>query len=84
MKCRFCNQSEPVRKHGKSRAGFSRFRCTVCKRTFQSSYSYEACKPGVKEQIISMAIGKSGVREIGRILHITNNTVLKTIKDSKI
>jgi transposase-like protein len=82
VKCRFCNQTDPVRKHGIGNGGLPRFRCLSCKRTFQLEYRYQACKPGVKEKIIDMAMNSSGVRETGRVLNIAYNTVLNTLKNS--
>ena len=82
VKCRFCEKIEPVRKHGKGVAGYQRFRCLDCKRTFQLEYAYEAYSPGVKDKIIEMAINSSGVRETGRVLNIAYNTVLTTLKKS--
>ena len=80
--CRFCHQIEPVRKHGKGIAGFQRYRCLDCKRTFQVDYSYEAYKPGVKNMIVEMAMNSSGVRETSRVLKVGYNTVLRTLKNS--
>ena len=82
VNCRFCNQTESVRKHGFGNAGFQRFRCLHCKRSFQLDYGYEAYKPGVKEQIVEMAMNSSGVRETGRVLKVGYNTVLRTLKKS--
>ena len=82
VNCRFCNETNPVRKHGIGSAGFQRFRCLDCKRSFQLDYAYEAYKPGIKEQIINMAINSSGVRETGRVLKVGYNTVLRTLKKS--
>ena len=82
VNCRFCNQTKSVRKHGTGSAGFQRFRCLDCKRTFQLDYAYEANKPGVKEKIVEMAMNSSGVRETGRVLNIGYNTVLRTLKNS--
>ncbi|GAD74070.1 putative transposase [Vibrio azureus NBRC 104587] len=80
VNCRFCNQSEPVRKHGIGAAGFQRFRCLDCKRSFQLDYAYEAYKPWVKEQIVDMAMNSSGDRETARVLKVGYNTVLRTLK----
>ena len=80
VNCRFCHQSEFVRKHGFGSAGFQHFRCLNCKRSFQLNYSYEAYRPGVKEKIVDMAMNSSGVRETGRVLKVGYNTVLRTLK----
>ncbi|OLQ80639.1 hypothetical protein BEI67_11540, partial [Photobacterium damselae subsp. piscicida] len=60
--------------------GAQRYRCFDCNRTFLLDYAYEACKPGVKEKIIDMAMNSSGVRETGRVLKVGYNTVLRTLK----
>jgi transposase-like protein len=39
VNCRFCNQSNAVRKHGKGAAGYQGFRCLDCQRTFQLDYA---------------------------------------------
>lgn len=83
VNCRFCNQTEYVRKHGTGVSGFRRFRCLECKRSFQLDYAYEAYKPKVKEQIIDMAMNSSGVRETSRVLKVGYNTVLRTLKNSR-
>jgi len=82
VNCRFCDKAESVRKHGFGTAGYQRFRCLSCKRSFQIDYGYEAYKPGVKEKIVDMAMNSSGVRETGRVLNISYNTVLRTLKKS--
>ena len=81
VSCRFCNKTEHVRKHGTGHAGFPRFRCLECKRSFQLDYAYEARRPGVKDKIIEMAMNSSGVRETGRVLNVAYNTVLSTLKN---
>jgi transposase len=76
VNCRFCSQNNAVRKHGKGVAGYQRFRCLDCQRTFQLDYAYEASKPGVKDKILEMAMNSSGVRDTGRVLKVAYNTVL--------
>lgn len=44
--------SDEVYRHGRSPSHHERFRCRSCKRVFQQIYTYEARKPGVKEQIV--------------------------------
>ncbi|EBZ5052415.1 IS1 family transposase, partial [Salmonella enterica subsp. enterica serovar Poona] len=45
-------QSSLVYRHGQNSRGTDRFRCRDCHRVFQLSYTYEARKPGVKEQVV--------------------------------
>lgn len=43
-------------------------------------YCYEAYQAGVKMQIIEMAISGSGVRDTARVLNISKNIMISTIK----
>ena len=49
---------------------------------FLITYTYEARKPGVKEQITEMAFNGAGVRDTARTLKIGINTVIRTLKNS--
>lgn len=83
--CPSC-QSDKVVKFGKSAEGKQRFRCDNknCKRTnFMLDYTYNGHKPGVKENIINMALNASGIRDTARVLKISVNTVIGTIKKSQ-
>ncbi|CSI64800.1 Iso-IS1 ORF2 [Shigella sonnei] len=63
--CPRCHSDE-VYRHGRSCSRHERFRCRSCKRVFQLTYSYEARKPGVKEQIVEMAHNGAGGRDTAR------------------
>lgn len=58
--CPRCN-SDDVYRYGRSCSRHERFRCRSCKRVFPLTYSYEARKPGVKEQNVEMAHNGAGV-----------------------
>ena len=60
--------------------GRGRFRCRDCHRVFLLTYTCEARKPGVKEQITKMAFNGTGVRDMARMLKIGINTVIRTLK----
>ncbi|WP_071605938.1 IS1/IS1595 family N-terminal zinc-binding domain-containing protein [Budvicia aquatica] len=49
--CPYCDDTTPVRKHGTSRSGSQRYRCSECRRTFQDKYIYQtSCQaPSVDE-----------------------------------
>ena len=79
--CPRCN-SDRVYLHGKSAAGHTRYRCPACPHVFQLTYTYEACKPGVKEKIVEMAFNSAGVRDTARVLKISKNTVTSVLKNS--
>jgi transposase-like protein len=79
IQCPLCNSSD-LQKNGHSENGTQRWRCIRCRKSFQLTYRYNARKPGVKEQIIEMTLNSSGVRDIGRVLKISPNTVTSELK----
>ncbi|KLU14494.1 transposase [Xenorhabdus sp. GDc328] len=80
--CRYCHKSEEVKGHGKGSAGHPRYPCYACRKTFQLEYSYRACNPGVKEQVVDMAMNNSSIRDTARVLKIATATVMKMLKNS--
>ncbi|MBC8945653.1 transposase [Xenorhabdus indica] len=52
-------------------------------KTFQLNYTYQACNPGMKEQIVDIVMNNSGVRDTARVLKIGINTVIRTLKSSR-
>ncbi len=81
--CRYCHKSEDVKGHGKGSRGHPRYHCYACRKTFQLNYTYQACNPGMKEQIVDMAMNNSGVRDTARVLKIGINSVIRTLKNSR-
>ena len=70
-------------KSGLNIHGTQRYRCCnpECESiTFMLQYRYKACVPGIKEQIVEMAINGSGIRDTARVLDINKNTVINTLK----
>ncbi|WP_232326377.1 IS1-like element transposase [Xenorhabdus hominickii] len=59
--CRYCYTSEHVKGHGKGNDGHPRYRCCTCCKVSQWEYTYQACKPDVKEQIINIAMNTPSV-----------------------
>ncbi|QAX78710.1 IS1 family transposase [Yersinia hibernica] len=80
VKCTFCEQIESVKKHGLGKAKLQRYRCQSCCRTFQLDYAYRACQPGMKSQIVDLAMNNAGIRDTARALHISINAVVRTPK----
>ena len=76
--CRYC-QSEDVVCYG-TQSGAARFKCKHCRRIFKTEYIYRACEPGVKEQVVDMALNGCGIRDTARILGIGKNTAMATLK----
>jgi transposase len=83
VKCRYCVGTEEVIKAGYSISKQQRYYCGRCSKYFQLDYINNASKPGVKEQIIEMAINGSGVRDTVRVLKVGINTVIRTLKKSR-
>jgi transposase-like protein len=77
--CPHCDGTD-LQKNGKSPEGTQRFFCKACKKYFRLAYRYNACKKGVKEDIIDMTLNSSGVRDIGRVLRISKDTVTSVLK----
>jgi transposase-like protein len=74
-------------KSGWSARGTQRYRCQqhdCSTNTFMQEYRYKAYEPGIKEQIVEMAINSSGIRDTARVLKINKNTVISTLKKNKI
>ena len=82
--CPHCD-SDHVVKDGKTAAGKQRYLCRneACShRSFIRDYSYRACLPAVKQQMIDMAVNGSGIRDTGRVLGVGKDTVLRALKKS--
>lgn len=70
-------------KSGRSGLGTQRYRCRnpeCSTKTFMLAYRYKACEPGIKDQVVDMAINGSGIRDTARVLKINKNTVINTLK----
>lgn len=83
--CPHCG-SDDVVFHGKNSTGAQRLMCRnkeCSKRTFQLEYKYNAYNPGVKQQIVEMAMNGSGTRDTGRVLGISKDTVTAVLKKQK-
>ena len=82
VKCLHCG-SEHVYKSGKQASGVQRLKCRDCFRTFQEKYTSNGAKPETKLQIIKMSLNGSGIRDIARVLDISQVTVLTVLKKLK-
>ena len=77
--CSRC-QGTDLQNNGKSLIGTHRWYCKACKNYFRLEYRYNACKLGVKAQITVMTLNGSGVRDVGRVLGISKDTVCSDLK----
>ena len=74
-----CGGNDLIR-NGKSPNGTQRWRCNGCKKSFRFAYRYHACERGMKEKMVEMTLSGSGVRDIGRVLKISKDTVCSVLK----
>ena len=82
VKCPKCGGIQ-VYKHGTSETGEQRYMChnPECPaKTFRLEYRYEGSRPGIEEKIIAMAANASGIRDTSRVLGITTDKVMSTLK----
>ena len=82
IKCRHCGADDLV-KNGRSENGTQRYRCKKCGKSFQHEYTYNAWKPGIKEQIEKQTLNSGGVRDISRNLNISKDTVISELRKKK-
>ncbi|MDR0797463.1 MAG: helix-turn-helix domain-containing protein [Nitrososphaerota archaeon] len=82
VSCIHC-RSEAVVKMGRQVNGASRCKCKSCGKTFQTTYKNNGTTPQTKQLIIKMSLNGSGIRDISRILRISQNTVMTTLKKQK-
>ncbi len=81
VRCPDCN-SDQITKRGQQKSE-QRYGCQNpdCTRViFKLHYKNKACVPGVKQQIIEMAVNGGGIRDTARVLKISANTVINEIK----
>ncbi len=53
------------------------------KKTFILNYKYNGQMPGVKQDIVDMAINSSGIRDTARVLKISPTTVINVLKNKE-
>lgn len=81
--CKNCETNNLV-KIGKSSSGQQRYKCKNCNNTMQLNYLKTGYDPSIKEKIVLMAHNGTGVRQTGRILNISKDTVSKVLKKNQV
>ena len=81
--CPHCKHYDGVSKNGKAPTGIQRYLCNDCNHSFQLDYIYNGNKPDTHENIIDLAVNGAGVRDTGRIMKISINTVIAHLKKIK-
>ena len=86
VKCPKCNGTN-VKKHGSNQKGVPRYRCYTenCpKNTFMLEYENKGYEPGINEKIIKMAANASGIRDTARVLGVSIQKVIDTLKKHRL
>jgi len=71
-----------LKKNGKTRNKKQKYQCKDCLKQFITRYSYQGCRPKIRSLILKMTLNSSGIRDISRVLSISTQTVLKTIRQA--
>ena len=82
VRCIHC-KSKDVVKTGKQMNGTPRCKCKGCGKTFQKEYLSNGARPETKVLIVKMSLNGSGIRDISRVLDVSQNTVIGTLKKQK-
>ena len=77
IECNFCNGK--CIKNGFQINGIQRYKCSICKKSQQNKYNYNACKSSINNNIILFTKEGLGIRSTARLLKISTTTVLKRI-----
>ena len=81
--CPDCSSLNIV-KNGKTKQRKQRYLCKDCRRQFIRNYTYLGCDPAVRALIVPLTMNGSGVRDIARVLLVSLNTILKTLRQASI
>ena len=82
IRCPHCG-SEQVGKNGHNKSGKQVYLCKnpACQHySFVEEYTYKACDPKVRQQVLKLAIDCTGTRATGRILGISKDSVTAILK----
>src|SRR5215475_14535730 len=77
--CPRCSSTK-IKKNGKTANRKQRYQCKDCGRQFITAYGYLGCIESVRELIVPMTLNGCGVRDISRVLLVSSNTALKTLR----
>ena len=76
--CHDCNTK--LIKHDLSTAGKTRYKCTKCRKTSVSAYTYRAYNKCMNYQIVMLTKEGVGIRSTARILRISTTTLMRRLR----
>jgi transposase-like protein len=79
--CPRCS-SVSIVKNGKTAQRKQRFLCKDCRRQFIRDYANLGCVGAVRDLVVPLTINGAGIRDIERILFLSANTILKTLREA--
>ena len=78
--CPYCQQTEPVIRHGTNRGGTARCRCKVCRKTFTPAPNARKTTPETEAKIERALQERLSIEAMARLLKVSKNTVYKVLK----
>jgi len=81
MNCYHCG-SDRTRKHGQTKNGKQRFKCTSCQRSFREDPQTQGYTQARKEEILRAYHERSSLRGLTRIFGVSRQTVTAWLKKS--
>jgi transposase-like protein len=78
--CPRCS-SPNIKKNGTTANRKQKYRCKDCRRQFIADSTYRGWMPVLRNPIVPMMMNSSGIRDIARVLQISTQTVMKTIRE---
>jgi transposase len=75
---------EAVRCKGLSIDDDQLYKYEYCARSFQLPYTHRGHQPGIKDQIIDIALNGSSIRDTAHVLRININRVMNTPKRKRV
>jgi insertion element IS1 protein InsB len=85
VQCPHCQSTEVI-KAGKQANGTQRYQCQNARcerRIFLLQYQGRGRAPGIRRQVVDIALNGSGVRDTARVLRISPTTVIAVLKKSR-
>src|SRR5215831_11433303 len=79
--CSRCS-SVSIVKNGKTAQRKQRYLCKDCRRQFIRDYTNLGCVGAVRDLVVTLTINGSGIRDIERVLFLSPNTILETLREA--
>jgi len=79
--CPRCS-SVSIVKNGKTAQRKQRYLCKCCRRQFIRDYANLGCVKAVRDLVVPLTINGAGIRDIERVLFLSTNTILKTLREA--